>query len=86
MNIRPLMTPEHPKWKQFTEQLSAYMKENGCDSQTLRGAEHVLSKDKWGDGLNVEESLEYFREHGGFCDCEILMNVDPGFWEQEVVE
>jgi hypothetical protein len=30
-------------------------------------------------GLSHEEiaaSLAYFKEHGGYCDCEVLMNVD----------
>ena len=27
------------------------------------------------DGIDVSESLAYFRLHGGYCDCEILLNV-----------
>jgi hypothetical protein len=27
-------------------------------------------------GFDVESSLVYLEEHGGYCDCEILMNVD----------
>jgi hypothetical protein len=27
-------------------------------------------------GINVEVSLAYFEDHGGYCDCEILLNVD----------
>ena len=30
--------------------------------------------------INIEATLAYFEDHGGYCDCEILMNVDPGFW------
>ncbi|HUJ33910.1 MAG TPA: DUF2695 domain-containing protein [Solirubrobacteraceae bacterium] len=26
-------------------------------------------------GIDVERSLEFFAEHGGFCDCEILLNI-----------
>jgi hypothetical protein len=29
--------------------------------------------------VNPDESVEFFRDSGGFCDWEILMNVDPGF-------
>ena len=29
---------------------------------------------KW-PGL-VERALAYFKEHGGFCDCQILFNVE----------
>jgi hypothetical protein len=27
-------------------------------------------------GVDIPASLEYFEEHGGYCDCEILLNVD----------
>ena len=28
-------------------------------------------------GIDIDGTLEFFREHGGYCDCEILLNVDP---------
>jgi hypothetical protein len=28
--------------------------------------------------FDVDASLEWLGNHGGFCDCEILMNVDCG--------
>ena len=27
------------------------------------------------EGADVEKSLEYFESEGGFCDCEVLLNV-----------
>jgi Protein of unknown function (DUF2695) len=27
-------------------------------------------------GIDVEGSLAYFRKYGGYCDCEILINVE----------
>jgi hypothetical protein len=27
-------------------------------------------------GIDIVASLDYFARHGGYCDCEILMNVD----------
>jgi hypothetical protein len=35
-------------------------------------AKKILIKYK----VNVSESLEYFNEHAGYCDCEILLNVN----------
>jgi hypothetical protein len=29
------------------------------------------------DSIDVEKTIEFFHEHGGHCDCEILLNVDP---------
>jgi hypothetical protein len=26
--------------------------------------------------VDVDKSIAYFREHGGYCDCEILFNVE----------
>ena len=26
-------------------------------------------------GFDVESSLAFFKEHGGFCDCEIMLNI-----------
>jgi Protein of unknown function (DUF2695) len=34
--------------------------------------------------LFLLESLAYFEEHGGYCDCEVLMNVDP--YEDDTAE
>jgi hypothetical protein len=28
-------------------------------------------------GIDIEKSVAYFQEHGGYCDCEICFNVDP---------
>jgi hypothetical protein len=28
--------------------------------------------------IDIPASIEFFQEHGGFCDCEILLNVDSG--------
>jgi hypothetical protein len=29
-------------------------------------------------GFNVEATIAYLIEHGGTCDCEVLLNVDAG--------
>ena len=30
---------------------------------------------------NVEEVLEFLRENGGYCDCEVIFNVEEKFEE-----
>jgi hypothetical protein len=32
-------------------------------------------------GLDVERVIAWLREHGGFCDCEVIYNVDEKFGE-----
>ena len=29
--------------------------------------------------LNIEEVLQWLRDHGGYCDCEVLANVEEQF-------
>jgi len=28
-------------------------------------------------GIDIEKTLDYFKDHGGYCDCKNLLNVDP---------
>ena len=47
--------------------------ERGCAGGTNKdNAETVMRKM---GGVNIEASLAYFEDHGGYCDCEILLNV-----------
>lgn len=34
-------------------------------------------------GINVPATLRYFRGLGGNCDCEIMLNLDPGDADEE---
>jgi hypothetical protein len=43
-----------------------------CDN-TMRLAAKYLS-DKCGD---LDEALDWLARRGGFCDCEVLLNVEP---------
>lgn len=27
-------------------------------------------------GIDIESTMEFFNSHGGYCDCEILFNVE----------
>jgi hypothetical protein len=82
------MNPLHPRLVEFLETLSRPEfcnfrgDEHGkliwnCNSITA-GAEPVL-KDM---GADVAESLAYFEHHGGYCDCEILLNVAGPFSDE----
>jgi len=33
--------------------------------------------------LNIEKILHWLEEHGGYCDCEVLANVEEK-WESEI--
>jgi hypothetical protein len=47
-----------------------------CD-HTLRETMKFLEK----KGLSVERVVSWLREHGGYCDCEVIFNVEDKFGE-----
>jgi hypothetical protein len=86
-NTFMIMTPEHPEWEVFCDKLSG---PDACDFKQDEKGEYTW-KCKGGTdktfatsilqlmGLSeqeVQDSFRYFEEHGGYCDCEILFNVD----------
>jgi Protein of unknown function (DUF2695) len=57
----------------FVELLEEAVEEHGCDAETQRLARTILHAMP---GIDVEESLNWMESCAGFCDCEILLNVD----------
>ena len=81
-----VMSPAHPRWREFAERLEG---PDGCDFREgdqgptwtcLGGRNRPRAVEIMRTmGLNddaVLASLDYFDNHGGYCDCEILLNVD----------
>ncbi len=93
-----MMTPEHPDWAEFAEKLGD---PDHCNFREVDGefawdcaggsdktyAESIL-KNMGLDEQGIQETFVYFDEHGGHCDCEILLNIDAsmGIEEQEIEE
>ena len=82
-----LMTPRHPRWAEFVVRLEG---PEGLDVTLGPARGQMRSRCTGGTdksyarrlltamgGVNIEGSLAYFEEHGGACDCEILLNVAP---------
>ncbi len=80
---RAVMTPAHPQWQEFVGRLAGpegcnFRQERGqfvfdCDGEPSRPKASALL---WDYDVDVEASLAYFEEHGGFCDCEVVFNVE----------
>lgn len=75
-----VLTNRHDRWEEFTERLGGSeacdFTEDGtwkCDGETLTMSRAILESM---GGIDIEETLDYFQEHGGHCDCEVLFNVD----------
>jgi Protein of unknown function (DUF2695) len=67
------MTYDHPAWKWFLNDLGTIINVLGCDSRSLRLTKLVL-EEKYPD-CDFEATEEFLQEHGGFCDCEVMLNV-----------
>lgn len=78
-----ILTPVDPRWQEFTDRLDG---DEGCKfyfdeldeicwtcHHDLRFSRKILSTY---DDVDVEATLEYFRQNGGCCDCEVLFNVE----------
>jgi hypothetical protein len=63
------------------EHLDAVIAAGGCD-RTHRAT------DAWaaGHGIALDRLHEGLEEFGGFCDCEVVMNVDPGVVFEEAAQ
>lgn len=86
-----IMKPGHLRWKEFYKRLEGeegcnFRKEKGppdedgsfnviwdCAGGTDKSKARAILETM--EGIDVEASLTYFESKGGYCDCEILMNV-----------
>ena len=74
-----VMTKEHPKWEEFCKRLRG---PEGCDFRE-GGTACIGGRDKrfairilrTYEDIDIQETINYFEQHGGYCDCEILLNV-----------
>ena len=65
---------ECPMSKEQLDGLFAYLHEEGG----IEGCDGTLAKSKAylrRNGLPVKECTEWLQSQGGFCDCEVLLNV-----------
>ena len=67
-----VMTPLNPRWEKFARMLAKAIQAEGCDSKSLRLSERLL---RGMHGIDAARSLDFFRADGGYCDCEVLLNV-----------
>jgi hypothetical protein len=67
------LTTKSPRWDEFAGKLSqSVLRVKNCrhDYQHAIGVMTAMG------GVDIEASLAYCRDHGGYCDCEILFNVE----------
>ena len=80
---KPGLTKRHPGWKTFIALLEKKVnfrkKRDGnltwtCDRKLTFTRQILRSKFP---GVSIEKTIKYLQDRGGYCDCEVLMNVDP---------
>jgi hypothetical protein len=87
-----VMGPTHPEWAAFCTALAG---EGYCDfteDEEGKPSWHCqhdhrhtrsLLANKW-PMIDVEATLKLFRDHGGYCDCEVLFNVGSDVEDMEI--
>lgn len=99
---RPMgpMTTEHEKWDEFIDQLygadgcNFHLADPNdsasttwtCDSTGTFVISRRLLTEMGLTPTEIGESIEYFGRNGGYCDCEVFLNVDPFRVEDERVD
>jgi len=74
-----ILTIEHPRWTEFAKLLQATIESDGCNAVHY-DRPHATNLLETIGGIDVPATLRYFDAHGGYCDCEILLNVDRRQW------
>lgn len=78
-----IMTPTNPSWPAFIGQLEAQIEEDGKGCVPHHWRSRILLK-KF--GCDAKASIAYFKQHGGHCDCEVVVNVEDSVkWEASKV-
>jgi len=67
-----VMTPQHPRWCEFGVKMQEAISPYGPWDHTTGTAVEILNTM---EGIDIPASLEYFEQHGGYDDVEIIMNV-----------
>jgi Protein of unknown function (DUF2695) len=83
MNPLPeVLTAHSLRWPEFYVRLS-----NTLTILAPRcGGDHRYAKEVMAEmgGIDIDATLAFFKQHGGHCDCEILMNVDDrDYWRNQ---
>lgn len=72
-NASHVLHINHARWNEFIETLCGALGPDDC-RHTFDLSKKILSGM---DGVDVDRTLDYCRQRGGHCDCEIIMNVTP---------
>ena len=82
-NEKGIMSPSHRRWEEFRDRLQGiegcnFRKDDNNKTIWNCGGNHLFSRTilKSMPEIDIEKTINYFETHGGYCDCEVLFNVD----------
>jgi Protein of unknown function (DUF2695) len=62
-------------WREFFDRLDGHFAEDGrCSAKMDRTFSRKILASMGVSAHQIEECMALFEEHGGFCDCEVVMN------------
>jgi hypothetical protein len=79
-----ILTPKSARWSVFVRSLGNTLTDGlpegtwRCGNDGSGGSKHRYAETVMTElgGIDIAGTLEFFRQNGGGCDCEILLNVD----------
>lgn len=73
-----IMSPDHPLWDDFIERLDAVA--DLCDSTSDKPLARAILETI--PDIDIEATFAFFEDYGGYCDCEILLNVVNTYYDR----
>ena len=70
-----LMNLDNPSWNDFDGQLGAAVDRLGCKGGNNKTIAKRIMRKLSLDKAAIEASCRWFEGMGGYCDCEIVLNV-----------
>jgi len=88
-----VMTTTHPRWPEFADRLGGpeacdFREDDegnlswNCSAHTRDQASAIL-RDMGATDDELLAALDYFDGHGGYCDCEIVLNIDARLHDED---
>ena len=70
-NQKQIIDQTHPYWNAVYARLFPTYHEKGCNHNHELVEKILISL----PNVDVEKTIEFYRENGGHCDCEVINNV-----------
>ncbi|MDA3943688.1 MAG: DUF2695 domain-containing protein [Bacteroidetes bacterium] len=71
-----IIIKDHEHFDKLMSRIAKNVDDNGCQHNFKNLRLSCSDLEDWQDiKVNFKETMEYMESRGGYCDCEILMNV-----------